>query len=282
MAYRVGLYEKAMPGGLGVEGMLKEALEAGYDHLELSVDESDARLARLEWTKAERDEAVRAQRAVGLGIRTMCLSGHRKYPLGSPEAGIRARSLEIMEKAIQLADALGIRVIQLAGYDVYYGEGNANTRAWFRENLHKSVEMAQRYGVLMGFETMETPFMDTVGKAMGHVVEVGSPYLGVYPDLGNLTNAAVKYGGDVYADLACGRGHLLAMHLKETRPGQYRDMEFGQGHVDFVQGIRAAQALGIDLFVTEFWHDGRQSWRQRLRQVRTFIQEKAAAAQRPA
>ena len=35
----------------------------------------------------------------------------------------RSKPYEIMEKAILLADDLGIRVIQLAGYDVYYEEG---------------------------------------------------------------------------------------------------------------------------------------------------------------
>ena len=273
--YRLGLYEKAMPTGLTFEAMLAQALEAGFDHLEMSVDESEERLSRLEWTRAERERVVSAQRGVGLGIRTLCLSGHRKYPLGSPDPAARARSLDIMQKAVQLADALGIRLIQLAGYDVYYAQGNAQTRAWFRENLQKSVDIAARYGVLMGFETMETPFMDTVGKAMGYVREIGSPYLGVYPDLGNLTNAAVKYQGDIYADLNTGRGSLLAMHLKETRPGQYRDLDFGAGHVDFVGGIRAARALGVGLFVAELWHDGRPDWQKRLRDVRAFIDDKA-------
>lgn len=160
--------------------------------------------------------------------------------LGHPDPAVRRRSLDILEKALALADFLGIRIIQLAGYDVYYEKGDAQTRALFQENLARCADMAARYGVLMGFETMETPFMDTVGKAMGFVAAINSPYLGVYPDLGNLTNAAVKYQGDLYADLGCGRGHLLAMHLKETRPGQYRDMEFGSGHVDFPQGVETA------------------------------------------
>ena len=241
----------------------------------MSVDESEARLSRLTWTRAQREKVVAAQRDVGLGIRTLCLSGHRKYPLGSPDPQVRARSLDIMERAIQLSDALGVRLIQLAGYDVYYEQGDAGTRAWFEENLQKSVTIAARYGVTMGFETMETPFMDTVGKAMGYVRKVDSPYLGVYPDLGNLTNAAIKYQGDLYADLNIGRGSLLAMHLKETLPGKYRDLDFGTGHVDFAAGIRAARALGVGLFVAELWHDGRPDWQKRLRDVRAFIDGKA-------
>ena len=101
-----------------------------------------------------------------------------------------------MEKAIRLAEDLGIRIIQLAGYDVYYEEGSEETRERFEENLKKAVEMAAKAGVMMGFETMETEFMNTVEKAMVYVNRVNSPYLNVYPDLGNVTNAAVTYGTD--------------------------------------------------------------------------------------
>ena len=47
-------------------------------------------------------------------------------------------------------------------------------------------------GVAMGFETMETPFMDTVEKSMSYVSKVDNPWLGVYPDIGNLMQKADK------------------------------------------------------------------------------------------
>ena len=78
-----------------------------------------------------------------------------------------------------------------------------------------------RKGILMGFETMETEFMNTVGKSMKYVDIINSPYLGVYPDSGNLTNAAKLYGTDVLEDLESGRGHIVALHLKETIPGAH-------------------------------------------------------------
>ena len=226
---RVGLYEKALPPGLGFGAMLRAAQKAGFDFLELSIDETDARLRRLAWGAAERAALLAAARETGLPVRTMCLSGHRKYPLGSHDAAVRARGLEIFERAVELADDLGVRVIQLAGYDVYYEESDEQTRALFEQNLRRCVMFAARYGVSLGFETMETPFMDTVSKAMRYVKTINSPYLGVYPDLGNLTNAAKLYNIDLYQDIAAGQGRILAMHLKETRPGVYRDMRFGEG-----------------------------------------------------
>ena len=254
--YAIGLYEKAMPPTLSWREKLAFAKEAGYDFVEISIDEKDEKLARLDWTEAERLELIKTMREVGLPIRSMCLSGHRKYPLGAPDPAVRARGMEIMEKAILLADDLGIRIIQLAGYDVYYEESSAQTKAWFLENLKKATEMAAVRGITMGFETMETEFMNTVWKSMYYVDAVGSPYLGVYPDSGNLTNAAVSSGGNVLDDLWSGRGHIVALHLKETVPGVFREVPFLTGHVDFKAVIARAWAMGIRRYVTEMWYIG--------------------------
>lgn len=96
----------------------------------------------------------------------MCLSGHRRYPLGSHDTCKRNKALEIMRRAIELAGDLGVRVIQLAGYDIYYETADDSPRGWFLENLFQCVHMAKQYGMMLGFETMETSFMDTVSKAM--------------------------------------------------------------------------------------------------------------------
>ena len=49
-------------------------------------------------------------------------SGHRRYPMGSNDPVLEEKSLELMKKCIELAQDLGVRTIQLAGYDVYYEE----------------------------------------------------------------------------------------------------------------------------------------------------------------
>ncbi|HCT91028.1 MAG TPA: L-ribulose-5-phosphate 4-epimerase [Lachnospiraceae bacterium] len=263
-AYTLGLYEKAMPSELSWAEKLTAAKEAGFDFVEISIDETDAKLSRLDMPQEERLELVRTMYETGIPIRTMCLSGHRKYPLGSNDPAVCKRGMEIMEKAIQLADDLGIRIIQLAGYDVYYEEGSDKTRARFEKNLKKAAMMAARAGVMMGFETMETEFMNTTAKAMEHVNRVQSAYLNVYPDTGNIKNAAVTYGTDVLADLASGAGHITSVHLKETVPGVFREVPFGTGHVDFKAMIRTAWSMGIRKYVTEFWYTGNPGWKEDL------------------
>ncbi len=262
--YALGLYEKAMPGTMTIGEKLECAKECGYDYVELSVDETDEKLARLDWTKEERLALVTEMYRVGLPLRSMCLSGHRKYPFGAKDPEVRKRGMEIMEKAIDLADDLGIRTIQLAGYDAYYEKDQwEGSRQAFLENLTKATEMAAAKGISMGFETMETPFMNTVWKSMFYVNHIDNPWLGVYPDCGNLTNAAVADGSSVTDDLYSGRGHVIAMHLKATKPGLFRDMVFDDptSHVDFEADIARAWSLGVRRYVTEMWYLGSEKWK---------------------
>ena len=110
----------------------------------MSLDETDVRLARLDWRPEQRLALVKAVADTGVRVPSMCLSAHRRFPLGSEDDAVRHQGLEIMRKAIQLAQDVGIRVIQLAGYDVYYQQANDETRRRFRDGLKQSVEMASR------------------------------------------------------------------------------------------------------------------------------------------
>lgn len=215
----------------------------------------------------------------GVHIRTMCLSGHRKFPLGSRDPAVRLRSMDVMQRAIALSAQAGISLIQLAGYDVYYEEHGEDTREYFCDGLAQAVELAAAAGVSMGFETMETPFMDTVEKSMVYVRQIRSPYLGIYPDIGNLQNAACLYGREAVHDLRTGAGHIFAAHLKETAPGIYRDMQFGTtGHTKYVPCIRELWRQGVRIYTGECWYHGEENYRDRLQSASAFLRSKITEA----
>lgn len=270
-AYSLGLYEKAMPNELSWEDKFKNVKKFGFDFLEVSIDETDEKLSRLKMTIKERQEICDLMFKHEVKIQSMCLSGHRKYPLGSKDLEVQKKSLEIMELAIQLAQDLGIRLIQLAGYDVYYQDGDAETSKNFEMNLSKAVNMAAKKGIMLGFETMETDFMNTVGKSMVHVSRENSPYLGVYPDIGNVTNAVLSGNLSLSDDILKGSGHIVAAHLKETTPGVFREVPFGTGHTDFKKCIGLLNKAGCKMFVGEFWYTGSSNWKQDCKDASTFL-----------
>lgn len=269
--YYLGLYEKAMPNRLSLKEKLKEAKKAGFDFMEISIDETEEKLARLKWDKDKKIELLKAMNETNIRIKSICLSGNRKYPLGSEDEKTRKRGMEIMSDAIDFAVDIGITTIQIAGYDEYYNSSNENTERLFAENLKKSVALAAKKGVILAFETMETPFMNTVEKAMYYVNMINSPWLKVYPDLGNITNAACIYEHTVCEDIETGKGHIVAMHLKETSPGKFREIPYGKGHVDFDNGIKMAKKLKVNVFVSEFWYVGNDDWRKQLQSANEFF-----------
>lgn len=266
---RIGVYEKSMPNEMTMAQKLHTARKAGFDYMEISIDESDEKLARLS-ANAFLYELSEAVKQTGLPVPTMCLSGHRRFPLGSHDPKTRERGMEIMEQAIRFSASAGIRIIQLAGYDVYYEQGDSATRAAFFQNLRDSVGIASAFGVTLAFETMETDFMNTVEKAMRYVNALHSPYLQVYPDIGNVRNATDRY----LEDLKTGQGHIAAVHLKETVPGVYRDMQFGDGRVDFDGCISALRGMGVGMFTCEFWYDGMSDPYEYLCKTKQFFESR--------
>lgn len=77
------------------------AKSCGFDFVEMSVDETDERLSRLDWTPAQRASLVSAMLETGVAIPSMCLSAHRRFPFGSRDEAVRARARDIMTKAIR-------------------------------------------------------------------------------------------------------------------------------------------------------------------------------------
>ena len=265
--YELGLYEKAMPAQLSWKEKLRAAGAAGYDYVEISIDETEEKIRRIYMSREERLSMIYDMYETGTPIRSMCVSALTRYSLGNSDSELRSRGLEIARGAIQLAEDLGVRIVMIPGYDIYYGESTVQTKQFFEENLEKVVLFAASLGVLVEMETMENAFMNTVWKAMYHVRKIRSAYLGVYPDSGNITNAAVSYGSDEVQDILSGRGHISSLHLKESCPGKFREIPYGEGHVDFEKVIRAAWSIGVRKYVTEFWYQGSRTWEKDLSSV---------------
>lgn len=267
----IGIYEKALPNSFTWEEKFKAAKKAGFDYMELSVDESDERLARLDWTDDEIETLRSVMRFTGMSFPTMCLSGHRKYPFGSKDPKIRAKAMEIMEKAIHLSVKLGIRCIQLASYDVYYEDSDEETKRLFLEGMKEAVAMASRAGVILAMEIMDTEFVGTIVRAIHYLKEIPSPYFKIYPDMGNLSNFSKDVGGE----LELGISETVAIHVKETKPGVFKEVPFGEGEVKFTEIFRKLKELNYQgMFLIEMWADNKtcQSSEQAVKKIEDAYQ----------
>jgi L-ribulose-5-phosphate 3-epimerase len=248
----VGLYEKALPAEWPWEKRLETAAQAGYDFIDISIDESEARLGRLDWPAAERAGLRQAIANSGVPVLTMCLSAHRKYPLGSRSPEIRQQGLDILQKALQFARDTGIRVIQVMGYDVFYEPGDDQTRANFVDSLRQAVRWAGQAGVMLGLENVDNPYLDSVEKGLRLVHELNSPWFQLYPDMANLAAA----GYDPPTELLRGKGHIIGIHFKDGLPGVIRGVPFETGIVPFVETFEALAQIGFcGPMGVEMWAD---------------------------
>ncbi|MGB5444390.1 MAG: L-ribulose-5-phosphate 3-epimerase [Psychromonas sp.] len=281
--HRIGLYEKALPNELSWEEKILKVKQLGFDFLEISVDESDQRRARLDWS----DEEIYALRHLcekhALPLQSMCLSAHRKFPFGSADPAIREQAVIHMEKAITLAYKLGIRNIQLAGYDVYYEPANEETHQRFIEGMRFCAKLAERAGMMLSVEIMDTDYLNSLSKFEVLNRAVNSPFFTAYPDVGNING----WNYDTCTELALSAPHITQIHLKDTYKvkegyaGQFRDLVIGEGEVDFDAIFKTIKKSNIVVpMVIEMWAQD-DNWEENIKTAQVRLNQACTAAELP-
>ncbi len=239
-AIPVGLYEKALPVHLNWHERLETAARAGYDFLEMSIDDSDERIARLNWSAKERAAVRQAVRDTGVPLPSLSLSTHRRFALGSASAARRQKGEALFAKAIDLALDLDLRIILVAGAENYYEERDEASQARFLESLGKAFAKASGSGVMLALENWDIQ-INSIERAMAYVDYFNSPWFQLYADIGNLIFAEL----DVVSQLDLARGHIAALHVKDTLPGQLRYVPPGEGAVPFVDAFAKLAEIGF-------------------------------------
>jgi L-ribulose-5-phosphate 3-epimerase len=245
----LGMYEKALPIGLTWPERLAAAARAGFEFVEISIDDSDARLSRLDWGPRERAELRAAASDTGVPVLSMSLSAHRRFPLGSASEATRRQARDILKQAIDFSVEVGIRLILVAGADVYHEPSTGRTELDFLQGLEQGLEQASAAGVMLALENWDIR-IDSLRRARQYVDYFRSPWFQLYADIGNLVFA----GRDVVAELEAGRGHIAAVHFKDTLPGQLRYVPLGEGQVPFGAACAKLAELGFrGPAVIELW-----------------------------
>jgi len=277
----LGLYEKAFPPEWEWEKRLSVAKEIGFDYMEISIDESDERIARLYWSEDRIMELFNLCKKTEMPIRSICLSTHRRFPFGSADKHIREKAYELMEKAILFAEAMGIHVIQLAGYDVYYEPSTNESKQAFADGMKWTAEKTEQHQIMLAMEIMDTPLINSISKYLFYEAEIKSPWFKLYPDIGNLT----AWGNDVENELEKGSSSIVAVHLKdtlsvsETFPGKFKNVAFGTGCVDFIKCFRKLEELGYKgPYLMEMWNNPGQDNIRIVKEALSFIQIQFACA----
>ena len=249
-AYRFGIYEKMLKAKPFPE-MFEEAVMTGYETFEISLDETDVRLDRLNWTTDKFLQIQNAAKRSGIQLFSACLSGHRRFPLGSADKAIEKHGKDLLRAGINFCCDLGIRVLQLSGFDVFYEPHSEETSKRYIENLAFGTRIAEQTGVMLAIEPVEG-HITSISEAMAIVNKIHSPWLQVYPDVANL----VAMGFDPVTELVFGEGHMVALHVRDAHLGTSYNIPWGTGTLNFVGVFQQLQKLNFNgPLVVELWHE---------------------------
>ncbi|WP_392559581.1 L-ribulose-5-phosphate 3-epimerase [Orbus mooreae] len=280
VSLRVGLYEKALPIEFSWQDKLLTAKKLGFDFLEISIDETPEKRDRLDWKNDEIYALRRMSEQHNIPLHSMCLSAHRRFPFGSHDPEIIEQAKVIMTKAILLAYKLGVRVIQLAGYDVYYEPADEQTHLRFIQGMQWCAKQAEKFGVMLAVEIMDTNYLNSLSKFEILKREISSPYFMAYPDVGNING----WNYDVCTELALSRDHIVQIHLKDTyrvKPnyaGQFRDLVIGEGEVDFAAIFAVLKKMAYQApVVIEMWAQD-DKWRDNIITAQKRLQAASLAS----
>ena len=270
--FSIGLYEKALPNDLSWEKRLLMTRDAGYNFMEISIDKTDERLGRLKWDVAEIYKLRETSENINVPLLTMCLSANRHFPIGSSFTSIQKNGVEIIFNAIKFSSRLGIRIIQIACYDVLAGEESTDlSRQVFISNLEKCLKFAASNGVMLAIENVDTDFGDSLDKTMNLVTDIDSPWLQIYPDIGNL----VAMRQNVEQQLQVGKNHIVAIHVKDAVDGVVRRIPFGEGIVDFIPIFNTFKKINYyGPMLIEMWADDKKDNFEVISHARRWVLEK--------
>lgn len=271
----LGIYEKALISTPDWDAWFAQVPEGGFSFTDLSVDETPERAARLDWGPSQRRVVREAANRAGVQIGGICLSLHRMVMPGSRDPDMRAKALEVYRQGIRLAADLGTTVVQVAGYFAHYEPDDPQAKDRYIQTLTEAVPMAAREGIVLAIENVDGHDIASIPDAMEVIDAIDSPWVQCYPDVGNIA----EHGGDATLELRAGRGHIVALHVKDVLPHQPRRIPFGTGVADFDAAFAELERQGWSgRVMLEMWNDDAPDSVAICSAAREFIENKLNTA----
>ncbi len=232
----------------------------GYRNLDVLAYGQQAHLSRA-MDRARRRQMYDLARAHGLRIVSLAGSVGGKFNSDLPEE--RRQEVARVREEIDLAVEAGAEVVRVSP-----GEGEDADRTMSRSipHLQAAASYAEQQGVRLGMENHSGSLTGNPEAIAALCRAVGSPFLGVIYEPGNLFGI----NRDYKADLETQKAHVVHVHLKDGYPHYFGPKNdtfapqrlfctvFGEGRLDIPWILDALGRLGYDRYVSvEYegcWH----------------------------
>ncbi|WNR43147.1 sugar phosphate isomerase/epimerase family protein [Paenibacillus roseipurpureus] len=242
----------SFPGGTTVEDAIVLAKKAGFDGIELALNERGH--LSLESSESEIRSYRQLADEVGIEISSLATGLFWSYSLTSSQPQTRQKAKDIVKKQLEFAAILGVDTILVVpgavGVDfipdsevVPYDQAYDYSLAAITE-LSK---VAEELKVSIGIENVWNKFLLSPLEMRDFIDKVNSPYVGAYFDVGN-----VIFSGYPEHWIAILNHRIKKVHFKDYRRaagGLHGFVDLLAGDVNFPEVVKGLQAIGYQDYV---------------------------------
>jgi hexulose-6-phosphate isomerase len=239
----------SFPQGMGLEECMKIAKDAGFEGIELSLNED----GEISLNSKEQDilKFKKMAEDIGIEISGFAAGLYWKYPFTSNSKEIREKAKEICRKQIEFASILEVDTILVVpgavGVDFMPGAEVVEYDIAYQRALESLIQLAseaEKFKVCIGVENVWNKFLLSPLEMRDFIDKINSNYVGAYIDVGNI----------IYIGYPEHWIKILGKRIKKVHIKDYRRQGCGlSGFVDLLSGdvnypkvIEALKGVGYD------------------------------------
>lgn len=267
----------SFPNNFTVEECIKNAKKAGYDGIEINMEESrkdvpslkndsthdeitqalkinqkkgenGAPSLRVDSTHEEINQILEMAQKSDIPISSVATSLHWKYSLTANEPNIRQKGIEIVEKMIDAARIFHADAILVVPGIVDENVSYAKAYERALEALKLLREKAEKNKVYIGIENVWNKFLMSPIEMKEFIDKVGSPYVKSYFDVGNvLAFSYPEYWIEILSD------YIIRVHVKDFDTSIGNILGFKnllEGDVNWAKVVEALVKVGYSSYLT--------------------------------
>ncbi|MFA7373658.1 MAG: sugar phosphate isomerase/epimerase family protein [bacterium] len=230
---------------------------SGFNYVDILTYSPDAHIS-IDMELCQRQEVLKSAEKQGVSI--CSLAGSGGYGFNSPDENVRKQEIERVKREIDLASEVGAAVIRVCPG---HGEDLQEIRSAILPCLKEVTAYAEERESQLGMENHGGSIACKPAQAVSVCREVGSPYLGVIYEPGNLFGALEDYKRGFTEQ----KEHIVHVHLKDGYPHYFGEDGFepqrifctllGEGELDIPWVLESLKEMDYQGYVSveyEFWH----------------------------
>lgn len=240
-----GVNQWCFPEGTPVETVLEHSAKAGFDTVELNLQNPGEPGITLDSSAKELEDIGRLARSLGLGLKSISCGLMGGSSLSSPDKEARDRGRKIVIRQLEVAGLMGMDTALLVPAFVN-DKGEAYDEAYKRsqDEISKLIPFAEKHNVVIGIENVWNKFLYSPLEMARYIDEFDSPWIGAYFDVGNIINFG--YPEQWIHTLG---NRIKKIHVKDFRRSvgtAYGVVTLLSGDVDWIAVREALQSIGYD------------------------------------